>query len=125
MRQVPTEAEAEAMSRRILVAVVTDATGAELLHRHARYQVVFAAPSGTTHSTAATVQPEDDTGKVSPEPLLLDYLGAAHRLALSERKVRQLVADGQLGAVSVGRSRRIPAAELERFVERLGADSAA
>lgn len=50
------------------------------------------------------------------KPLLVSYREAAESLGLCERKIWQLVKDGELKAVRVGRSVRIPVAELERFV---------
>jgi len=52
--------------------------------------------------------------------MLMDYREVAAALSLSERKVRQLVTDGELFAVSVGSARRIRRSDLERYVEHLG-----
>lgn len=50
------------------------------------------------------------------QKLVVTYREAAESLGLCERKIWQLVKDGELKAVRVGRSVRIPVAELERFV---------
>jgi len=52
----------------------------------------------------------------SQERLALTYREAAEALGLCERVVWQLAKDGELKAFNVGRSRRIPVAELERFI---------
>ena len=52
-----------------------------------------------------------------PVPLLaLSYRQAADALGVSERTVWQLVRDGQLRAVRIGRSVRIALAELQRYL---------
>ncbi len=110
--------------RRVLVAVLTDGPGAALLQNHPGYNVVFAAPDGTKSQPADAAATDAETETVSPAPLLYDYVGVAQRLRLSERKVRQLVTDGQLPAVRVGRCRRIRAVDLDNFVEGLGDQTA-
>ena len=57
----------------------------------------------------------------SVKPLLVTYRDAAESLGICERKLWQLVKDGELKAVRMGRSVRIPARELERFVHELAA----
>jgi excisionase family DNA binding protein len=44
---------------------------------------------------------------------------AAQALGLSRAKVYELVASGAIGSVKIDASRRIPAQDLHRFVERL------
>lgn len=51
--------------------------------------------------------------------LLLDLDEAARRLSMSRRTVQSLVYAGELPAVRIGRSRRIPLIDLEAFVGRL------
>ena len=53
---------------------------------------------------------------VKDEPLAINYRDAARRLSVCERTVWGLVRDGHLQVVRIGRSVRIPVAELERFV---------
>lgn len=48
--------------------------------------------------------------------LAVTYREAGNSLGVCERVVWQLVKDGQLKAVRIGRSVRIPVSELERFV---------
>jgi excisionase family DNA binding protein len=50
------------------------------------------------------------------EKLLYDTREAAQLLSISRTKIYELMASGQLLSVRIGRSRRIPAEELRRFV---------
>ncbi len=50
------------------------------------------------------------------EPLLLRVDQTAALLNLSEAKVRQMIADGTLPSVTVGRARRVPADALKRWL---------
>jgi len=50
-------------------------------------------------------------------PLLLSYQDAADLLTVSDRYVWQLVADGLLPCVRMGRAVRIHRADLDRFIE--------
>ncbi len=45
---------------------------------------------------------------------------AARMVGMSERKMRQLIADGRIESVLVDRSRHIPIAALERFFGSAG-----
>ena len=51
-----------------------------------------------------------------PNPLMVTYGEAGEMLGVCSRVVWQLVKDGRLNAVKIGRSVRIPVPELERFV---------
>ena len=51
--------------------------------------------------------------------LLLRPTEAAAALGISRAKLYQLLAGGQIGSLTIGASRRIPATELQGFVERL------
>ncbi|MBX6357776.1 MAG: helix-turn-helix domain-containing protein [Micromonosporaceae bacterium] len=53
------------------------------------------------------------------EALAYSVRSAARMLDLSERKVWQLVIDGEIESVSIGRARRIPRASLVAYLERL------
>ena len=53
------------------------------------------------------------------EKLLLRVDEAAERLGLSRSFLYELLAAGRLRGVKIGAARRIPASELERFVETL------
>lgn len=64
---------------------------------------------GNNHSRSA--------GRV--EKLLYTVREAAEKLSLGRATVYELLARGELRAVHIGRATRIPAAELERFVQRL------
>ncbi len=57
---------------------------------------------------------EDPTLKV-----LLTPEEAAARLGIGRTKVFDLIANGRLRSVSIGRSRRVPTAALEAFVAQL------
>lgn len=56
--------------------------------------------------------------------LLLTYTQAAKRLNISRTTVYQLIAEGKLMPVHIGRSARITVAELDRFVANLDSESA-
>ena len=51
--------------------------------------------------------------------LAVTYREAGESLGVCERVVWQLVKDGRLKAVRIGRSVRIPVSELERFVSEV------
>ncbi len=51
------------------------------------------------------------------KPMAVSYRDAGKALGVCDRKVWDLVKSGQLYAVRIGRSVRIPVAELERFLE--------
>lgn len=55
---------------------------------------------------------------------LLKVSEAAQRLRLSEAKVWALLASGELKSVRIGRARRIPASEVDAFIERAVAEAA-
>ena len=59
-----------------------------------------------------SVSPTADQGRGA-----LTYRQAAKALSVCERSVWQLVRDGKLRSFNVGRAVRIPASELDRFVE--------
>ena len=56
------------------------------------------------------------TSKEDGKRLAVTYREAGNSLGVCERVVWQLVKDGKLKAVRIGRSVRIPVSELERFV---------
>lgn len=58
-------------------------------------------------------------------PLLYRPEAAAEALAVSRSRVYELMAAGRLKSVTVGRSRRIPAAALDEFVAQLQAEAGA
>ena len=57
-------------------------------------------------------------------PLLYTPEGAADMLNIGRSKVFEMMKDGRLPSVQIGRSRRIPTAALEAFVARLADDAA-
>lgn len=60
--------------------------------------------------------------EVTPaRPLLLTVREAAALLRLGRSTVYELIADGELETVHVGRCARVPLAAVESFVERLRA----
>lgn len=52
-------------------------------------------------------------------PLLLTPERAADRLEVGRTKIYELMASGDIESVKVGRLRRVPAAALQEYVERL------
>jgi excisionase family DNA binding protein len=59
------------------------------------------------------------------EPLLVSVREAAKRLGLGRDTAYQLVREGRLHSVALGRKRLVPVAELERFVEREASNGSA
>ena len=53
------------------------------------------------------------------ETLLLKVPEVMARLAVGQTKVYELMSSGELRSVKVGRSRRVPTDELERFIADL------
>ena len=58
------------------------------------------------------------------QALLLKPEEAAEALQLSRTRVYELMAAGTLRSIKIGRLRRVPMAELEDFVHRLGVEPA-
>ena len=56
--------------------------------------------------------------------LLLTVEEAAHRLGIGRSHAYIFVMRGELPSVKLGRARRVPAVELESFVERLRSEQA-
>ena len=54
--------------------------------------------------------------KQTLKPLAVNYTEGGRLLGVCSRVVWQLVKDGKLKATRIGRSVRIPVAELERFI---------
>lgn len=50
--------------------------------------------------------------------LLLSHKGAAKELGIGEEAVRSLIRDGRLRYIPVGKERKLPLVELERFIDR-------
>jgi excisionase family DNA binding protein len=65
----------------------------------------------------------DDTGAIrtgqNPPPLLVTVVDAAAILGVGRTTLYQLINRGELRPVHIGRSLRVPVAELEHFVEAL------
>jgi excisionase family DNA binding protein len=53
------------------------------------------------------------------ETVLLKIPDVLERLAISQTKLYELMSSGQLRSVKVGRSRRVPSDELDRFIADL------
>ena len=53
------------------------------------------------------------------ETVLLKIPEVLERLAISQTKLYELMSSGELRSVKVGRSRRVPSAELDRFIADL------
>jgi excisionase family DNA binding protein len=101
----------------VVVVVSTDPVGLGLLRRHPRFEVMFAAPSGTEVQTSAADALEVHGGTV--QKIALTVLEAAESVGLSERKLRELIARGELQVFHVGRSTRIRVTDLEVFITKL------
>ncbi len=65
----------------------------------------------------------DDGSRSLVRPLLLTPEQAAAAIAIGRSKMYELLAEGTIESVRIGSRRRIPAAALEDFVERLRAES--
>lgn len=50
-------------------------------------------------------------------PQLLTVRQVGERLAIGRTMVHRMIADGTLASVKIGAARRIPASEVERFIE--------
>jgi DNA binding domain, excisionase family len=72
---------------------------------------LYERPAGTAH--------EDD----AMETRLLKVPDVAARLTLSRSKTYELIQTGELRAIRVGRARRVPELEVERFVARCMAEA--
>jgi excisionase family DNA binding protein len=55
-------------------------------------------------------------------PLLVTVAQAAEALALGQTEVYRLLQSGELASVKVGRARRVVAASLQQYVQRLEAE---
>lgn len=53
------------------------------------------------------------------EPLLLNVAEAAASLGIGRRKMYELLDEKVIASVRIGRARRVPRQELERYVEEL------
>jgi excisionase family DNA binding protein len=100
-----------------LVVVVTDPEGLALLRRHPRYSIRFAAQNGTDVQTSGATRTGSDSGQV--ERLALKVPEAEQSIGVSERKVRELIASGELRAFHVDRSVRVRTSDLEQYLSRL------
>lgn len=76
----------------------------KVIESQARTRAEFTAP--TEHS------------EIQEPPLLVPYAEAARRLALSKRTIGRMIADGELRPVSVGKTKRIAVADIERLAQR-------
>jgi excisionase family DNA binding protein len=75
-------------------------------------------------TTTQTNKPILDASPTSLRFLLRPEEGA-HAIGVSRARLYELLADGQIKSIKIGRSRRIPVAELERWVsEELAKQSA-
>jgi excisionase family DNA binding protein len=61
---------------------------------------------------------QEQTMVASPPTLLLTILEAAQRLNLSRSLMYDLVLSGQVVSLKIGRARRIPASEIQAFIDR-------
>jgi excisionase family DNA binding protein len=61
--------------------------------------------------------------EVNMNAALLTVEDAAQALSLSRAKTYQLIQRDELRSVTIGRSRRVPAIEIERYIARLLGDN--
>ena len=61
----------------------------------------------------------------TPETMLLRPEEAARELRIARRRIFDMIRDGTLPSVKIGKSRRISRAALEEYVAKLGAGDAA
>ena len=52
------------------------------------------------------------------DALLMTPAEAAHALRLSRSKLYQLLQDGQIRSIKIGRLRRVPTSEVQRYIGR-------
>lgn len=71
-----------------------------------------------TITTSGAPTPKDDLGSTDRQIRLLTIPAAAGLLGVSRSKLYELLAEGALPTVRIGRSRRIAIADLEVFVRR-------
>lgn len=62
------------------------------------------------------LRPEGNDRSAEFEPLLLRIQAACARLAIGRSTMYALIASGEVGTVRIGAARRVPVAELERYV---------
>ena len=53
------------------------------------------------------------------DPLLLTIVDAARRLGIGRSKFYELISDGEIEVVKIGRCARVPAEAVEQYVSRL------
>ena len=64
-------------------------------------------------------EPDEPGATVGPDPLLLTIREAAALLSVGRTTVYELIAEGELETVHIGRSVRVPADAARSFVARL------
>ena len=55
-----------------------------------------------------------------PSTMLLTVEDAAHELRIARRRIDELIRDGELASVKIGKSRRIARDALEQYIQQLG-----
>ena len=78
--------------------------------------------TGRHGSRLASQHPSDFQMFPMPATLLLTVEQTAAELHIARRRVFELIKDGRLTSVKIGRSRRIRSADLAQYVERLSDD---
>lgn len=89
----------------------------DALHELETCAGAWAAQNGTQRGDGDGAPEPGDTDRMDPE--LLTYGQTAELLNVSERKARQLVADGALTSVRLGRNRRVPRQAVADYIDRL------
>lgn len=57
-----------------------------------------------------------DTNGVQSQDRLLDKGETCRLLGIKDTKFNQLIATGELGSIKIGRARRVPYSQIERFI---------
>ena len=66
---------------------------------------------------ASNAEPRRDYSTFPPSQQLLNTTDAAKYLGISRTKVYELISSGSLESITIGRSRRVSVAQLQRFLE--------
>jgi excisionase family DNA binding protein len=82
--------------------------------------VIWGKPSPSPRLNAA--RPPEVPAATSQPSLLMTIADAAHALGIGRSTVYELISQGELDVVHVGRSARVPTETLRALVERLRAD---
>jgi excisionase family DNA binding protein len=71
------------------------------------------------HADAARRSDPERGNSAPPEPKAYTIPAAAKALSIGERKMAELIANGEIESVKIGRARRIPRAALDEYLRSL------